>query len=140
VATNESAFKLEFRKSGANLSDFMIWPQNDMFQSGVPDMAAVYKGRHISIEAKFVSKLPARDSSKVLTHELSELQHGFLKRVSGVGALGVLLIGFDGVAVAFTGDDVKINYTVEEIKRAPRIYKLDGGKWDIKKFLEVIKA
>lgn len=140
MATNESAFKLEFRKSGANISDFMIWPQNDMFQAGIPDMAAIYKGRHISIEAKFVSSLPARGSSKVLRHELSELQYGFLKRVNGVGAFGVLLIGFDGVAVAYTGDSVKTNYTVSEVKEAPRIYKLDGGKWDIKKFLEVIKA
>jgi len=137
MATNESGFKQEFKKSATNIDGLFMWAQNDRYKCGLPDIAAVYKGKHISIEAKFVTRMPQKDTSKVLQHELSDLQHVFLQHIEASGGVGVLLIGFGDVAVAFRGKDLKSNYTAEEVRQAPRIYK-DGGKWDIHKFLEVL--
>lgn len=103
MAMNEAGFKREFRKAleltyaGTKVA---MWTNNDMFRVGLPDFSAVYDGTFYAIEAKYVKAPPARETSKVLSHELTEGQRSFLSKVDMAGGIGVVLLGFEDVAVA----------------------------------------
>lgn len=102
MAINEAEFKTEFRKDLEKCygADAEVWTSNDMFRSGIPDFNATWRSKYFSIEAKFVTKLPIRDLSLVLKHEISPLQYKHLKRMRDTGCVGVVLVGLPDIAVA----------------------------------------
>jgi hypothetical protein len=110
MAHSESGFKSEFRKALADAykDQCAIWTNNDMFACGLPDFSALWNPMHpdathgmfFAIEAKFVKKIPARETSKVLLHDLSGIQAAFLEKVEKVDCKSVVLIGFEDIAVA----------------------------------------
>ena len=150
MATNESEFKLEFRKSleqeyGALAQ---VWTSNDMFRAGIPDFNATWNSKYFSIEAKFVRKLPVRDLSLVLKHELSPLQYNHLKRINDTGCHGVVLVGLPDIAIAIpiqsllpvkTGSDIVTNIQLHFLKKLKEDglgFVRSGGRWQVRGFFE----
>jgi hypothetical protein len=106
----ESKFKSEFRKDLEECYPLAkIWTSNDMFRSGVPDLNATWNRNYYSIEAKFVKKVPTRDTSKVLKQEISPLQYDHLKGIEDTGCIGVVLVGLADIAVA-----VPVRFLIEQ--------------------------
>ena len=146
MATNESGFKKEFRDAleksyGHALT---LWTNNDMFRCGLPDFSALYEGKFFAIEAKFVKEAPARDASKVLSHELTATQAAFLNRVETSEGYGVILIGFSDIAVAVPfsqwgalDHDPNTNITLERVKFLSGknlSFPKKNGIWDVSGF------
>lgn len=150
MAANESEFKSEFRRDlertyGASAE---VWTSNDMFRAGIPDFNATWKARYFSIEAKYVTKLPAKDLSLVLKHRLSPLQYNHLKRMHDTGCHGVVLIGLPDIAVAIpiqslapakNDGSIVTNIQLHYLKK----FKEDGfgfvkvrGRWVVDGFFE----
>ena len=150
MATNESEFKTEFRRDLEREygHSAQVWTSNDMFRAGIPDFNATWKSRYLSIEAKFVSKLPVRDLSLVLKHELSPLQYTHLKRIHDTGCHGVVLVGLPDIAVAIPIQSLlPINPQLEIVTNIQLHFlkklKEDGfgfvkvrGRWQVQGFFE----
>ena len=150
MATNESEFKTEFRdaleKHYGHKAE--VWTSNDMFRAGIPDFNATWNSKYFSIEAKFVKKLPARDLSFVLKHELSAGQYSHLKRMYETGCYGTVLIGLTDIAVAIpiqslvpckNNTEIVTNVQLHYLKK----FKEDGfgfikhnGRWQVAGFFE----
>lgn len=153
MAKNESEFKTEFRKALEKHygSSAEVWTSNDMFRAGIPDFNATWSGQYFSIEAKFVSKLPVRDLSWVLKHELSSLQYRHLKRIRDTGCHGVVLVGLTDIAVAIPIQSL-IPEKDSEIVTNIQLYYLkklrdDGfgfakskGHWNVSGFFEKLSG
>lgn len=118
MAKNESAFRLGFRNAVEDhYRRFAIWPNNDRFTSGIADLSAVLHGHYYPLEAKFVEKVPARDSMPILDHELTAGQYKFLERLGNAGASPGVLIGFPDsfLAIPFSKwPEMKNNITMTE--------------------------
>ena len=151
MATNESEFKKEFRDAleFSHGPTVHLWTNNDMFRSGLPDFSALHSGDYFAIEAKYVKSVPARPTSKVLSHELTATQASFLQRAQDTGGYGVVLIGFADIAVAvpfwewsFREKTAETNITLERVRvigsQNLRFMK-QGKHWDVKDFFKRIK-
>lgn len=150
MATNESDFKVEFRKALQKHYGHTteVWTSNDMFRSGLPDFHATWNAKYFGIEAKYVTKLPARDLSLVLKHEISAGQYNHLKRIHETGCHGVILVGLPDIAVAIpiqslvstkTDSAIVTNIQLHYLKK----FKEDGfgfvkvrGEWQVGGFFE----
>lgn len=135
MATNEANFKSGFKDSlVAHYKDALhIWSPSDKFRSGISDMCLSFDGRFLGIEAKFIKSVPKKNETTVLSHEVSASQISFINGLIRTKNYGFVLIGMPDVAVVMS--EIKANYTLEEIKRAPRILRV-GGRWDVTNFLE----
>lgn len=154
MAINESEFKSEFRKALEKTYGSLaeIWTSNDMFRAGIPDFNATWSGQYFSIEAKFVSRLPARDLSMVLKHKISPLQYRHLKRMKETGCHGIVLVGLPDIAVAIpiqslismkSDTEIVTNVQLHYLKKL----KEDGlgfvktrGQWNVSGFFEKLSA
>jgi hypothetical protein len=134
MATDEAQFKADFRKDlqneypGAN-----IWTNTDLLRGGLPDFCLLDCGLFVAVEAKFVTKLPKKASSKTLTHAVSGQQQEFLRKTQQAGSPAIVLIGSPQTAVVL--EEIKENYTLEEVLKARRISRVNGH-WQVKGFLD----
>lgn len=150
MATNESEFKSEFRKALEKHygHEAEVWTSNDMFRSGLPDFNATWRSKYFSVEAKFVKKLPARDLSLVLKHELSAGQYQHLKRVYQTGCCGVVLVGLPDIAVAIPVQsleplkkdtqivtNIQLHY-LKKLRESGLGFVKIGGQWQVSGFFE----
>lgn len=155
MATDESSFKTEFRN---NLESHYglaahIHTNNDMFRAGLPDFSAqwidsLHRGWHFAIEGKYAEKIPKRDSSLLLKHELSKGQAEYLKRHAMCGGASIILVGMAGTCVAVPIElwprdpegQPETNITLGAIKEvAAQGFKFDhvpGRGWQIQGFFE----
>jgi hypothetical protein len=134
VATNESDFKAGFKKDLiAAYPTALVWTNSDMFRVGLPDMSALWDSKFFAMELKFVRKLPKRGSSKCLTHEVSAAQLEFLRRTRENRQRSAVIVGMRDVAVFI--QNLKENYTLDEILGSPRILR-ENGAWSVKGFLD----
>ena len=80
MASNESKFKADFKKDLKFFYDpaIHIWAASDKFIGGVPDLMCTWNTRFITMELKFVSKLPKRDRTPILKHPVTANQEQFL--------------------------------------------------------------
>lgn len=147
MATNESDFKREFKKALAKFygDKATIWTNNDMFRCGLPDFSAVYDSKFFAVEAKFVKAPPVRDTSKVLSHELTPIQAEFLSKVQKTGGHAVVLIGFPDIAVAVpfskwsSVDSIpETNITLQQVKflRSTTGFVKRQTGWAVESFFE----
>lgn len=138
MATKETEFSTQLRGDMEKIygQSAKVWPTNDMFQVGVPDFNVAWQGNYFSIEAKFVAELPKRESSKVLSHEVSAKQAYHLERIVRAGCYGAVVIGLRDVMVVTT--IVKNNYTLKEILAMKR-FERKNGMWQVAGILEYIK-
>jgi hypothetical protein len=138
MATNESEFKTDFRNDLADhfKEKVLVWTNNDMYRVGLPDFSASYDGHLWAVEAKFIKNLPARGTSKTLDHEATATQLQFLRDVRKTGNFAAILIGLSNVAVVML--DLKANYTLDEVRAAPRILRAHGA-WQVKEFFNIIQ-
>lgn len=134
MATNEANFKSEFKKDveieypGAH-----IWTSTDLLRSGLPDFYILWSGLFVAVEAKFITKLPKKKSSLVLSHVVSPTQQSFLRGTKQNKQKGIVLIGSPQAAIVM--EEIKENYTLEECLNAPRIRK-ENGVWQVKGLLD----
>lgn len=134
MATNEAEFKTEFKKDlEAAYPDANVWTSTDLIRSGLPDFYIADAGLFVAVEAKFISKLPKRKTSNVLTHVVSGAQQKFLNDTKRNKFPGIVLIGSKDAALVF--EDIKENYTLDECLNARRIKKINGV-WQVKGFLD----
>ena len=135
MARDEAEFKTEFRKDLHNeYPRSNIWTSTDLLRGGLPDFYLLDSGLFVAIEAKFVKSLPKKASAKVLSHPVSEKQQEFLRKTQQAGSPAIVLIGSPQTAVIF--EDIKENYTLEEVLKARRVVK-ENGVWKVKGFLDV---
>jgi hypothetical protein len=102
------------------------------------------------MEAKYVKEPPVRSSSKVLGHELTDVQAGFLHRIQKTGGYGVVLIGFADIAVAVPFSEWSFRDEVPDTNITLERVRLLGGKnlhfpkrngvWAVEFFFERIVA
>lgn len=99
---DEAQFKQDFRLSLEKSygDDTFIWPLSDRYNVGYPDTEAVWEKNFFAIEAKYVSQVPKRDSSKLLSHELTAKQSEHLFKVYRSGNKAIILVGMKDIAVA----------------------------------------
>ena len=135
MATNEGDFKAEFKK---DLNDAYprahIWTSTDLLRAGLPDFYILDGGLFVPVEAKFIKKLPKKKTSFVLSHTVSAAQQQFLRSSQAAGSPAIVLVGSSNAAVVF--EEIKENYTVEEVLAARRVEKRNGV-WQVKGFLDV---
>lgn len=140
MATDESSFKAEIRKSLDQIFQGKIqrWSNNDKFTYGLPDESVHYEGLYFPIEVKF-ARVPKRESSKCLTHEVSQSQINFIQGIRDTGGkgMGCILIGMKDVAVVMR--DLQRNYTLKELREAPRISR-KNGLWQLQDLFEIMKG
>lgn len=132
---DEAAAKRAFRNAVETYSDLgtaFTWTVTDAFRSGLPDFFVAYAGRVIAVEAKFVRKLPAKASSQVLSHEVSQSQLQFMQHFNKSGNCSVVLIGLEDVFV-YTRK-VQENYSLQELLAMPRIEQDPVHGWDLDQF------
>lgn len=135
MATSEGEFKSEFKKDlRAEYPSAVMWTNTDLIRSGLPDIS-ILPGRkgYFAIEAKFIKSLPKRSGSKALKHDVSVPQQNFLNDVIKTGNTAIVLIGMTDVACVMR--EIKQNYTLDELMKAPRIEKIKGH-WQVKGFLD----
>lgn len=129
MATCEADFKVEFKEGILHeYPDAHIWTSTDLLRSGLPDFYILWRGLFVAVEAKFITKLPKKSTSLVLSHTVSGAQKQFLEKTNGQGQLGVVVIGSPHAAVVCR--DIKENYTLGDITKAHRVRK-DGRLWKI---------
>lgn len=135
MASTEASFKTEFRKSLVlEYGDgIFMWSPSDKFRSGISDLLISRSSGLLGVEFKFIKSIPARETTRVLTHEVSTPQISFIENLRRTGNNGVLVIGTPDVAVVMS--DLKNNYTLAEVRAAPRIEKR-SGVWQVKNFYE----
>jgi len=150
MATNESSFKKEFRDALDKCygTSAHIWTNNDMFRCGLPDFSALYRSKYFAVEAKYVKEPPARETSKVLDHELTAIQATFLSKTQESGGYGIVLIGFSDIAVAvpfwewaFRDRIPESNITLERVKLLSGrnlSFPKRKGHWDVSNLFERI--
>jgi hypothetical protein len=118
MATDESGFRLEFRKGiKAVYPKAHVWPNSDRFTNGIADISSVVLGHFYPLEAKFVMQVPARDSTPILDHELSVNQYKFLATDLEAGGSPGVIVGFPDsfLAIPFSKwPDHKMNITMVE--------------------------
>lgn len=135
MASNEAGFKAEFRESLLrHYGDGVhLWSPSDKFRSGIADMCISFNGKFLGVEYKFIKTVPKKPETTVLTHEVSKSQILFLDGLVRTKNHGIIVIGMPDVAVVMS--EFKTNYTLQEVKAAPRILKV-SGQWDVKNFIE----
>ena len=134
MATDEAGFKAEFKKDLKNAYPRShIWTSTDLLRAGLPDFYILDSGLFVAVEAKFIKKLPKKKTSLVLEHTVSASQQKFLRDTKDAGSPGIVLIGSANAAIVF--EEIKENYTVEEVLAARRIEKRNGV-WQVKGFLD----
>lgn len=135
MATNEAEFKSEFR--GSLLRHYgnrvHLWSPSDKFRSGIADMCISFEGHFLGAEYKFIKTVPKKMETAVLSHEVSKSQISFLEGLVRTKNHGIVVIGMPDVAVVMA--EFKSNYTLAEVKAAPRILKV-SGQWDVANFIE----
>ena len=136
MATDEGAFKLEFKKDleGHLSGKALLWSSSDRYTSGLPDFFILDSGHFVAVEAKFTKTLPKKKTSLVLSHEVSPAQKRFLDRAKDNGHTGLIVIGTPQSAVVFT--EIKLNYTLEECLLATKFLRQDG-MWQLGGFHEL---
>lgn len=138
MATNESEFNTQVRKDLRNaVPEVHVWNNTDKFRYGLPDTSLVFEGHYYAIEGKFVSRLPKRPTSKCLSHEVTATQQEFIRKVRGAGGYACILIGFKDVAAVML--EIKTNYTLDEVLKAPRITR-SKGRWEVQPLLSIIRG
>ena len=156
MATNEAGFKLEFRRalaekiSGNPGSRCHIWTHTDAFKHGLPDFQCAVFWHHggkgtYPMEAKFVTKVPARESSAVLKHPLSSSQYSHLVRSFRAGLFSTVVIGMPDIAICIPihmwPREGSANITLKELRAIPekfRVLKRARGGWEIGTILETL--
>jgi hypothetical protein len=134
MATNEAEFKSDFRKDLENeYPNANIWTNTDLVRGGLPDFCVLDCGLFVAVEAKFIESLPKNKGSKTLKHPVSGQQQEFLRRTQQAGSPAIVLIGSPQTAVVL--ENIKENYTLEEVLKAKRISRING-KWQVKGFLD----
>lgn len=137
MATDEASFKQEFRKSlEYHCPNAYGWANTDKMRCGLPDRSYSYRGHLYGIEVKFVKELPKRQDSAVLKHKVSAAQKEHLEKLRKTGNYGSVLIGFSDVAVLM--QEIKIDYTLQEVLDARRIYKA-GKFYDVANFFDLME-
>ena len=135
MAKDEADFKTEFRKDLQNeYPESNIWTNTDLFRGGLPDFCLLDRGLFVAVEAKFVKSLPKKASAKTLSHPVSPQQQEFLRKTQQAGSPGIVIIGSPQTAIIL--EEIKENYTLEEVLKARRINK-ENGVWQVKGFLDV---
>jgi hypothetical protein len=138
VATDEAGFKADFKKDLVEqFPTALIWTNTDMFRAGLPDMSALWSSFFFAMELKFIRKIPKRETSKCLTHEVSGPQLDFLNKTRTNDQYSCVLIGLQDVAVLML--ELKSNYTLKEILSAPRIERV-GGHWKVDNIFSMIRG
>ena len=134
MANNEASFKKEFKEDlEREYPNSNIWTSTDLLRSGLPDFYVLDCGLFVAVEAKFITKLPKKKTSLVLSHTVTGAQQQFLINTKRAGSPGIVVIGSPQVAIVF--ETIKENYTLEECLQARRIEKV-GGHWQVKGFLD----
>lgn len=92
---SEAIFKQKFRTGieRAYEDEVHAWTISDKFRAGSPDLCFMWDSHFFGVEAKYVSRLPARETSCILRHKVSAPQLRFLSRLSATGGHGIILIG-----------------------------------------------
>lgn len=145
MASEESSFKVEFRKAIERVYvNSKVWPNSSEFVSGIPDISVLHNGTFFGIEAKFVKTIPARENTRLLSHELSPLQYKFLQDITTSGNTAGIVIGFPNsfLAIPFNlWPKGKTNISLAEAKH----YKDLGlefmklkGVWSVSGTLEAL--
>lgn len=95
MANSETSFKKEFRDTTKAVYGTRVhmWNTTDKFVSGIPDTCLIFTGIGIGWEAKFIKKLPVRESSVLLTHPVSGTQRTFLDNSVLAGGVGLVVVG-----------------------------------------------
>lgn len=134
MATDESSFKIEFKKEFVRqmVNGCFTWSSSDRFASGIPDFFILIHGKFVAVEAKFVKTLPKRKTSYVLSHPVSAAQKAFLEKVKENGGTALVVIGTPQAFIIF--DEIKLNYTLEECLKAKRFSK--NGCWYAERIYE----
>jgi len=98
---SEGVFKQKFRTGieKAYGNAVHAWSISDKFLAGSPDLCFSWDSKFFGVEAKYASKLPVRESSKLLKHKVSTRQRRFLTRLIETGNRGIVLIGLSDLAV-----------------------------------------
>ncbi len=135
MARTEASFKTEFKDSLTRFygDEIFMWSPSDKFRAGISDLQISCRGGLLAVEFKFIKEIPKRETTNVLIHEVSTPQIMFIKNLRRTGNNGVIIIGTPDVAVVFS--DLKNNYTLSEVRAAPRIEKR-GGVWQVQNFYE----
>lgn len=138
MATNESEFNTQVRKDLRDVvPNIHVWNNTDKFRFGLPDTSLVHEGCYYAIEGKFVFRLPKRATSKCLSHEVTATQQEFIRKVRLAGGYACILVGLKDVAAVML--DIKTNYTLDELLKAPRITRA-RGRWDVQPLLNIIRG
>jgi hypothetical protein len=100
MANNEATFKVEWKRDILKVYESRVvgWSHWDSASVGLPDQAYHFNGKFYPCEAKFVKVVPARDTSKLLGHELTETQASFLKKIERTGGHSLVVVGMPDVA------------------------------------------
>lgn len=101
MATNEATFKRELREAVKTVYGVRVhmWNTTDKFNKGIPDTCLTFSSISMGWEAKFITELPMRDTSRVLKHEVSGPQLAFLRNNVLAGGVGVVVIGSEDDAL-----------------------------------------
>lgn len=138
MAVSEADFKAGFKKDLIKqYPEALIWTNTDMFRAGLPDASALWNAHFFAMELKFIRKLPTRQTSKCLTHEVSAGQLDFLRKTRENSQYSCVLIGLQDVAVLML--ELKENYILQEILAAPRIERVGKG-WDLRNFFNQVRG
>lgn len=146
MATNEATFKRELREAVKSVygSAVHMWNTTDRFNKGIPDTCLTYSSVSMGWEAKFITELPLRDTSRILKHEVSGPQLSFLRNNAMAGGVGVVVLGSEDDALFLpsryidqnTGNITKTEFLCARDKNI-RVQKT-RGIWRVEGLLECL--
>jgi hypothetical protein len=67
----------------------------DKFTTGISDFLIWANGRSLALESKFITELPTRATTKILSHPFSGAQTTFLETINLAGSISYGLIAID---------------------------------------------
>lgn len=105
---------------------------------GLPDWEFILSGNTYYVEAKYVSKLPVKATSKVLKHSFTPEQYkqAILINMAGGRCAGLIGIGKEAYVIP-PQDFSKRNFSMIELSRYCTIAKVNGS-WEVSKLIAVM--
>lgn len=153
MANSESSFRREFKKDLEDhyKGNLKIWAHLDAARAGLPDWGSCFGGAYTPIESKFAKDVPARPTSKVLSHELTSGQNLFLRDIEVTSNCPAVLIGLPDIAVlvpyCYWPRDIDgrgmPNITLNEVMKFKELgyaFEKNRGTWQVAGFFEKLLA